>query len=122
MTKLTSSRALPNLVSMPVSRSAYALQHLPRANYDCACGSEPKTFDPLQVEDDASVAIRYLTGRNSVVRMNRRCAGAGARTGAALESFKRWQADYIQVAQRRSAFSDGTPFSAEERLPTPFNG
>ena len=24
--------------------------------------SEPKTFDPLKVEDDASVAIRYLTG------------------------------------------------------------
>ena len=32
--------------------------------------SEPKTFDPLQVEDDASVAIRYLTG-GTLVRMNR---------------------------------------------------
>ena len=24
--------------------------------------SEPKTFDPLKVEDDASVTVRYLTG------------------------------------------------------------
>ena len=24
--------------------------------------TEPKTFDPLKVEDDASAAIRYLTG------------------------------------------------------------
>mgnify|MGYP007129741221 CR=1 FL=1 len=32
--------------------------------------SEPKTFNPLKVEDDASVAIRYLTG-GVLVRMNR---------------------------------------------------
>ena len=32
--------------------------------------SEPKTFDPLKVEDDASVTVRYLTG-GVLVRMNR---------------------------------------------------
>ena len=32
--------------------------------------SEPKTFDPLKVEDDASAAIRYLTG-GGLVRLNR---------------------------------------------------
>ena len=32
--------------------------------------SEPKTFDPLKVEDDASVAIRYLTG-GVLLRLNR---------------------------------------------------
>ena len=32
--------------------------------------SEPKTFDPLRVEDDASVAVRYLTG-GVLVRLNR---------------------------------------------------
>ncbi len=32
--------------------------------------SEPKTFDPLKVEDDASGAIRYLTG-GVLVRVNR---------------------------------------------------
>ena len=32
--------------------------------------SEPKTFDPLKVEDDASAAIRYLTG-GVLVRLNR---------------------------------------------------
>ena len=32
--------------------------------------SEPKTFDPLKVEDDASVSIRYLTG-GVLLRLNR---------------------------------------------------
>jgi ABC-type transport system substrate-binding protein len=31
---------------------------------------EPKTFDPLKVEDEASAAIRYLTG-GVLVRVNR---------------------------------------------------
>src|SRR6202163_1613240 len=33
--------------------------------------SEPKTFDPLLVDDDASLSIRYLTG-GVLVRLNRR--------------------------------------------------
>src|SRR5882762_1562992 len=32
--------------------------------------TEPKTFDPLKVEDDAAVSIRYLTG-GVLLRMNR---------------------------------------------------
>jgi len=32
--------------------------------------SEPKRFDPPKVEDDASVAIRYLTG-GVLLRLNR---------------------------------------------------
>ncbi|MGC2258999.1 MAG: hypothetical protein WA594_11895, partial [Candidatus Sulfotelmatobacter sp.] len=31
---------------------------------------EPKTFDPLKVEDEASASIRYLTG-GVLVRVNR---------------------------------------------------
>ena len=33
--------------------------------------SEPKTFDPLLVDDDASLSIRYLTG-GVLVRANRK--------------------------------------------------
>ncbi|MFY9904917.1 MAG: hypothetical protein WAK62_07205, partial [Terriglobales bacterium] len=32
--------------------------------------SEPKTFDPLLVDDDSSLSIRYLTG-GVLVRLNR---------------------------------------------------
>ena len=69
MTKLTSTRVLPNLVLCLclglLTPSAFAQGEL-----RFCLRSEPKTFDPLQVEDDASVAIRYLTG-GTLVRMNR---------------------------------------------------
>ena len=32
--------------------------------------TEPKTFDPLKVEDESSAAVRYLTG-GVLVRVNR---------------------------------------------------
>jgi len=74
--------------------------------------SEPKTFDPLKVEDDASVAIRYLTG-GVLVRLNRQTQ--------ALEPglAQSWQVskDSKQITFKlRSgiSFSDGTPFSAED--------
>lgn len=74
--------------------------------------SEPKTFDPLQVEDDASVAIRYLTG-GVLVRMNRQ-------TQAMEPELAEWwkvSKDGKQITFKlRSgiSFSDGTPFSAED--------
>ncbi len=74
--------------------------------------SEPKTFDPLKVEDDASGAIRYLTG-GVLVRMNRQTQEL--EPGLAMS----WKVskDGRQVSFRlRSgiSFSDGTPFSAED--------
>ena len=36
--------------------------------------TEPKTFDPLKVEDDAAVSIRYLSG-GVLLRMNWRTHG-----------------------------------------------
>jgi len=74
--------------------------------------SEPKTFDPLKVEDDASESIRYLTG-GVLVRMNRQTQ---ALEPGLAES---WQVskDGRQITFKlRSgiAFSDGTPFSAED--------
>jgi peptide/nickel transport system substrate-binding protein len=74
--------------------------------------SEPKTFDPLKVEDDASVAIRYLTG-GVLVRMNRQTQALE------LELAQSWKVskDGRQITFKlRSglSFSDGTPFSAED--------
>lgn len=74
--------------------------------------SEPKTFDPLKVEDDASAAIRYLTG-GVLVRMNRQTQVL--EPGIALS----WNVsqDNRQITFKlRSgvSFSDGTPFTAED--------
>ena len=65
--------------------------------------SEPKTFDPLKVEDDASVAIRYLTG-GVLVRMNRQTQALEPELAAIMEGFERRKTDHVQVAQRRFVF------------------
>jgi peptide/nickel transport system substrate-binding protein len=74
--------------------------------------SEPKTFDPLKVEDDASVAIRYLTG-GVLVRMNRQTQAMEP------ELAKSWivSKDGRQITftlRSGISFSDDTPFSAED--------
>jgi peptide/nickel transport system substrate-binding protein len=89
------------------------------ANYALAQGelrfclrSEPKTFDPLKVEDDASVAVRYLTG-GVLVRMNRQTQALEPELAQSWKVSK----DGKQITFKlRSAvqFSDGTPFSAED--------
>ena len=74
--------------------------------------SEPKTFDPLKVEDDASVVIRYLTG-GVLVRMNRQTQALEPELAQSWKVSK----DGKQVTFKlRSgiSFSDGTPFSAED--------
>jgi peptide/nickel transport system substrate-binding protein len=74
--------------------------------------SEPKTFDPLKVEDDASGAIRYLTG-GVLVRMNRQTQALEP------ELAKSWTVskDGRQITfilRGGVSFSDDTPFSAED--------
>ena len=74
--------------------------------------SEPKTFDPLKVEDDASVAIRYLTG-GVLVRLNRQTQAVEPGLATSWKISK----DSKQITFKlRSgvSFSDGTPFSAED--------
>ena len=74
--------------------------------------SEPKTFDPLKVEDDASVTIRYLTG-GVLLRMNRRTQVLEPELAESWKVSK----DGRQISFKlRSgiSFSDGTPFSAED--------
>lgn len=74
--------------------------------------SEPKTFNPLKVEDDASVTIRYLTG-GTLVRMNRQTQVLEPELAQSWKVSK----DGRQITFKLRggiSFSDGTPFSAED--------
>ncbi len=74
--------------------------------------SEPKTFDPLKVEDDASAAIRYLTG-GVLIRMNRQTQALEPELAQSWKVSK----DGRQITFKLRggiSFSDGTPFSAED--------
>jgi peptide/nickel transport system substrate-binding protein len=73
--------------------------------------SDPKTFNPLLVEDDSSETIRYLTG-GVLLRVNRLTQDAEPElatwwklTGGKTITFK---------LRNGIRFSDGTPFSAED--------
>ncbi len=73
---------------------------------------EPKTFDPLKVEDEASAAIRYLTG-GVLLRVNRQTQELEPELAQSWKVSK----DGRQITFRlRSgiSFSDGTPFSAQD--------
>ncbi len=74
--------------------------------------SDPKTFNPLLVDDDASETVRYLTG-GVLLRVNRRTHTLEP------ELAKSWK---VSEGGRRIdfqlrdgiVFSDGTPFSCED--------
>ena len=74
--------------------------------------SEPKTFDPLRVEDDASVAIRYLTG-GVLIRMNRQTQALEPELAQSWKVSKDGRQITFKLRSGIS-FSDGTPFSAED--------
>jgi len=74
--------------------------------------AEPKTFDPLKVEDDASVSIRYLTG-GVLVRLNRQTQAVEPELAQSWKLSK--DGKQIRFKLRSGvSFSDGTPFSAED--------
>jgi len=74
--------------------------------------SEPKTFDPLKVEDDASMAIRYLTG-GVLVRLNRQTQVLEPELAQSWKVSKDGRQITFKLRSGVS-FSDGTPFSAED--------
>jgi peptide/nickel transport system substrate-binding protein len=74
--------------------------------------SEPKTFDPLKVEDDASESIRYLTG-GVLLRMNRQTQALEPELAQSWEVSKDGRQIVFKL-RTGIAFSDGTPFSAED--------
>ncbi len=74
--------------------------------------SDPKTFNPLLVDDDASETVRYLTG-GVLLRVNRRTHTLEP------ELAKSWKVSEggrrIDFQLRAGVvFSDGTPFSCED--------
>ncbi len=74
--------------------------------------ADPKTFNPLLVDDDASEAVRYLTG-GVLVRLNRRTQQLEPELATA------WKVSpdgrRIEFTLRPGIkFSDGTPFGAED--------
>jgi len=74
--------------------------------------SEPKTFDPLKVEDDASGAIRYLTG-GVLLRMNRQTQALEPELAQSWKVSKDGRQITFKLRSGLS-FSDGTPFSADD--------
>ncbi|MCU1337835.1 MAG: extracellular solute-binding protein family 5, partial [Bryobacterales bacterium] len=77
-----------------------------------ALQAEPKTFDPLLVEDESSEAIRYLTG-GTLMRVNRLTQELEP---ALAVSWKVTEGGRTIALQLREGvtFSDGTPFSSED--------
>ncbi len=74
--------------------------------------AEPKTFDPLLVDDDASLSIRYLTG-GVLIRANRHTQELEPDLAESWTVSK--DAKQITFKLRSGiAFSDGSPFSAED--------
>ena len=78
--------------------------------------TDPKTFDPLLANEEASETIRYLTG-GVLIRFNRvtqKLEPELAQSWKVLNSGKR--IDFVLRSGIR--FSDGTPFDAEDVLAT----
>jgi len=74
--------------------------------------AEPKTFNPLLVEDDASETVRYLTG-GTLVRVNRQTQALEPELALSWKLSKDGQ--QITFKLRTGVFfSDGTPFSAAD--------
>ena len=74
--------------------------------------SDPKTFDPLLVDDDASEAIRYLTG-GVLVRVNRRTQQAEPELATSW-TITRDDRGITFNLREHLYYSDGTPFSADD--------
>ena len=73
---------------------------------------EPKTFNPLLVEDDPSEVVRYLTG-GVLIRVNRSTQEVEPELAASWKIDKDGKRITFQVRPGIS-FSDGTPFTAED--------
>jgi peptide/nickel transport system substrate-binding protein len=74
--------------------------------------NEPKTFNPLLVEDDASETVRYLTG-GVLIRANRQTQQLEPELAVSWKLSKDGRQITFQLREG-VFFSDGTPFSAED--------
>ena len=74
--------------------------------------SEPKTFNPILVADEASETIRYLTG-GVLIRINRVTQQLEPQLAVSWKVLQGGRQISFQLRPGTS-FSDGTPFSAED--------
>jgi peptide/nickel transport system substrate-binding protein len=74
--------------------------------------SDPKTFDPLLVADDASETIRYLTG-GVLVRVNRRTQQAEPELATSWRLSRDGRSISFNLREH-IYYSDGTPFTAAD--------
>ena len=74
--------------------------------------SEPKTFNPILVEDDASDTIRYLTG-GVLIRLDRGTQQLKPELATKWKVSKDGRTIDFSLRKKLS-FSDGTPFSAND--------
>ncbi|HTQ61493.1 MAG TPA: ABC transporter substrate-binding protein [Candidatus Solibacter sp.] len=93
------------LIGAPVFAQSGGVLHF------CLHG-EPKTFNPILVDDEASENIRYLTG-GVLIRLNRQTQGL--EPGLATSSRVSKDGRSITFQLRTGLhFSDGTPFTSED--------
>ncbi len=74
--------------------------------------AEPKTFNPVLVDDDASDTVRYLTG-GVLVRLNRSTQQLEPSLASAWKVSKEGRIITFKL-RAGVAFSDGTPFSSDD--------
>ncbi|MFP5207387.1 MAG: ABC transporter substrate-binding protein [Acidobacteriota bacterium] len=74
--------------------------------------ADPKTFNPLLVDDDASETVRYLTG-GVLVRLNRETQQLQAELATSWHVSRDGRAIRFEL-RPNLRFSDGTPFTAAD--------
>jgi len=74
--------------------------------------SDPKTFNPILVEDDASETIRYLTG-GVLMHLNRSTQQLEPELATSWKVSEDGKTIRFKIRDNMS-FSDGTPFTAED--------
>jgi peptide/nickel transport system substrate-binding protein len=74
--------------------------------------NEPKTFDPLLVDDDSSLSIRYLTG-GVLIRANRKTQQLEPELAQSW-TLSRDGKQIVFKIRHGIQFSDGTPFSTDD--------
>src|SRR5512135_3765714 len=74
--------------------------------------SDPKTFNPVLVSDDASEVVRYLTG-GVLVRVNRQTQQLEPELATSWKITDQGRTITFNLREK-IYFSDGTPFSADD--------
>lgn len=74
--------------------------------------TEPKTFNPVLAEDDASETVRYLTG-GVLIRVDRLTQAAGPELATSWKISNSGKTITFKLREG-IRFSDGSPFSAED--------